>query len=149
MTLSQKETTLLQDLKSQEKLCYEKYQKYSQQAHSEELKSLFGEISAAEKSHYDTVCSLLQGNVPHMPSGLNASNKFCCKVAYPDETTKQADQFLLSDMLAMEKHVSSLYDTSVFEFCDPQARRALNHIQSEEQQHGEKLYAYMSQNGMY
>ncbi len=149
MTLTQKETTLLQDLKSQEKLCYDKYSKYSQSAHAEELKSLFGEIAAAEKSHYDTVCSILQGSVPHMPSGLNATNKFCCKVDYPNEATKSADQFLVSDMLAMEKHVSSLYDTSVFEFSDPQARRALNHIQSEEQQHGEKLYAYMSQNSMY
>lgn len=149
MTLSQKETTLLQDLKSQEKLCYDKYSRYSKDAHAEELKSLFGEIAAAEKSHYDTVCSILQGTVPHMPAGLNASNKFCCKVDYPNEATKSSDQFLLSDMLAMEKHVSSLYDTSVFEFCSPEARRALNHIQSEEQQHGEKLYSYMSQNGMY
>ncbi len=149
MTLTQKETALLQDLKNQEKLCYDKYNKYSKDAHAEELKSLFGEIAAAEKSHYDTVCSLLQGTVPHMPSGLNANNKFCCKVDYPNEAAKSSDQFLLSDMLAMEKHVSGLYDTSVFEFNDPAARRALNHIQSEEQQHGEKLYAYMSQNGMY
>lgn len=149
MTLTQKETTLLQDLKSQEKLCYEKYSKYSQLAHAEELKSLFGEIASAEKSHYDTVSSILQGTVPHMPTGLNASNRFCCQVNYPDTETKNADQFLLSDMLATEKHVSSLYDTSIFEFSDPQARRALNHIQSEEQQHGEKLYAYMSQNSMY
>ena len=63
MTLSQKETTLLQDLKSQEKLCYDKYSRYSKDAHAEELKSLFGEIAAAEKSHYDTVCSILQAPV--------------------------------------------------------------------------------------
>ncbi len=48
MTLTQKETTLLQDLKNQEKLCYDKYNKYSKDAHAEELKSLFGEIAAAE-----------------------------------------------------------------------------------------------------
>ena len=49
----------------------------------------------------------------------------------------------------MEKHVSSLYDISVFEFSDTNMRKALNHIQAEEQQHGEKLYAYMNANGMY
>ncbi len=149
MTLTQKETALLQDLKNQEKLCYDKYDKYSRQAHAEELKCLFGEIAAAEKSHYDTVCQMLSGSIPHMPTGLNASNRFCCQVSYTSETDKSEDQFLLSDTLAMEKYVSSVYDTSVFEFNDPAARRALNHIQSEEQQHGEKLYAYMSQNGMY
>ena len=30
-----------------------------------------------------------------------------------------------------------------------QARKMLNHIQSEEQQHDEKIYAYMKANGMY
>ena len=37
MTLTQKETTLLSDLKSQEQLCIEKYTKYSQMAHDPEL----------------------------------------------------------------------------------------------------------------
>ena len=55
----------------------------------------------------------------------------------------------LRDMLATEKHASSLYDVSVFEFGNPVARRVLNHIQSEEQQHGEQLYSYMKSNNMY
>ena len=49
----------------------------------------------------------------------------------------------------MEKHVSGLYDTSIFEFSDPAVRQVLNHIQSEEQGHGESIYSYMHQNGMY
>ena len=32
---------------------------------------------------------------------------------------------------------------------DPAARKLLNHIQAEEQQHGEMLYAYMNANNMY
>jgi spore coat protein CotF len=52
-------------------------------------------------------------------------------------------------MLSTEKHVSALYDTSIFEFSNPEARKTLNHIQAEEQQHGEQLYAYMSCNQMY
>ena len=51
--------------------------------------------------------------------------------------------------LAGEKHVSGLYDTSVFEFRDGQARNVLNHIQKEEQEHGKQLYDYMTVNGMY
>ncbi|MBR6549079.1 MAG: spore coat protein, partial [Clostridia bacterium] len=53
------------------------------------------------------------------------------------------------DMLAMEKHVSGVYNTGVFEFTNPVLRDALAHIQKEEQNHGEKLYSYMSANGMY
>lgn len=150
MTLTQKETGLLNDLKGQEKLCWEKYEKYSCDACATELKNLFSEMAKTEKQHYDSVNQMLQGTVPQMPTGLqNENNKWCTKVGYADERSKNIDKFLCSDMLAMEKHASSLYDVSVFEFSDPAARKALNHIQAEEQQHGEKLYAYMSQNGMY
>ena len=48
-----------------------------------------------------------------------------------------------------EKHASSLYDTSVFEFADPAARKLLSHILQEEQQHGERLFAYMKANQIY
>ena len=75
------------------------------------------------------------------------------KNEYPPSTLggadKAADAFLCGDALAMEKHVSSVYDTSIFEFSSPELRAALNHIQTEEQQHGEKLYAYMKCNNMY
>ena len=59
------------------------------------------------------------------------------------------DAFLCADALAMEKHVSSVYDTSIFEFSSPILRDTLNHIQKEEQNHGEEIYCYMSKNGMY
>ncbi|MBQ8395830.1 MAG: spore coat protein, partial [Oscillospiraceae bacterium] len=74
---------------------------------------------------------------------------WCAQVSYKSEQDKKHDEFLCKDMLAMEKHVSGLYDTSVFEFNDTQARNVLNHIQKEEQEHGDKLYKYMSANGMY
>ena len=48
----------------------------------------------------------------------------------------------------MEKHVSTTYNTAIFEFRDAQARDALNHIQKEEQQHGKRIYDYMAANGM-
>ena len=150
MNLTPKETSLLKDLTGQEKLCWEKYDKYSCDACAEELKNLFSEMAQTERQHYDSVCQMLGGTVPMMPTGLqNENNRWCKKVSYTDDMSKNIDKFLCTDMLASEKHASSLYDVSVFEFTDPAARKALNHIQAEEQQHGEKLWAYMSQNGMY
>lgn len=151
MNLTQKETGLLQDLKGQEQLCVEKYTKYSCDACSTELKNLFSDIAKVEQSHLNTVNSMLQGTVPVIPQGIlkNESNKWCQKICYADQQSANIDKFLASDMLATEKHVSSLYDVSVFELGDPNARRVLNHIQAEEQQHGEQLYAFMTANGFY
>lgn len=61
----------------------------------------------------------------------------------------QADAMLCNDMLMTEKYVSGAYDTAIFEFTDSNVRQALNHIQKEEQKHGEDLFNYMSSNGMY
>jgi len=66
-----------------------------------------------------------------------------------NEQSKQKDSYLCKDALSTEKHVSSTYNTSIFEFKDTGVRSALNHIQKEEQQHGEQIYNFMSQNGMY
>ena len=150
MNLTQKETSLLKDLKGQEKLCWEKYDKYSCDACSQELKSMFSEMAQTERQHYNSITAMLQGTIPQMPTGLqNENNKWAKKVNYEDDMSKNIDRFLCTDMLASEKHASSLYDVSVFEFTDPAARKALNHIQAEEQQHGEKLWAYMNANGLY
>ena len=150
MTLTQKETGLLKELAGQETLCRDKYNKYSKEACSAELKELFSQMATCEQNHLNTINAMLSGTVPKAPTGLSGeNNSLCKKVCYNDESSRNIDKFLLSDMLAMEKHASSLYDTSVFEFCDPSARKMLNHIQSEEQQHGEKIYAFMSANGFY
>ncbi|HCX61888.1 MAG TPA: spore coat protein [Clostridiales bacterium] len=60
-----------------------------------------------------------------------------------------SDKDLCTDLLMTEKYVSGAYDTAIFEFRDPQVRNILNHIQKEEQQHGETLYKYMASKGMY
>lgn len=150
MALTQKETALLQDMKGQEELCIEKYNKYADLAKAEQLKSLFTAMAKVEQNHLQTITSMLNGSTPSMPNTIENSNNTSCTAAnYMSEADKQSDAFLCRDMLATEKHVSSLYDTSIFEFKDPTARKTLNHIQAEEQQHGEQLYAYMSCNGMY
>ena len=152
MMLTQKETGLLKDMKGQEELCIEKYNKYAMRAKSSELRALFQSMAQVEQNHLTTVTQMMNGTVPAMPDGKpleNSSNANCTAVRYTSETDKQDDAFLCRDMLTTEKHVSSLYDVSIFEFKDPNARKVLNHIQAEEQQHGEQLYAYMSCHGMY
>ena len=72
-----------------------------------------------------------------------------CRLSSCSAAEKSKDAFLCKDALAMEKHVSSIYDTSIFEFSSPVLRDTLNHIQKEEQNHGEQIYQYMSKNGMY
>ena len=151
MTLTQKETSLLNDLKSQEKLCIEKYGKYAEAACDPELKNLFTEIKTAEETHLGTITQILGGTEVKMnaapPSAESA--KLQCKMSGCSEDKKNNDAYLCKDALAMEKHVSSVYDTSVFEFSSPILRDTLAHIQKEEQNHGEKLYNYLACNNMY
>lgn len=150
MNLSEKESTLLQDLKSHEQLCVEKYAKYSSDASSNQLKDLFNRLGGTEQQHLDTINQIMGGIVPQMSSGgqQNTSSSQSFKADYSNGS-KQKDQFLCQDSLTTEKHVSSMYDTCIFEFKDPGIRNALNHIQKEEQQHGEQIYSFMEQNGMY
>jgi spore coat protein CotF len=151
MTLTQKETTLLTDLKSQEQICIEKYRKYSDTAHDPALKNLFTTLSQNEQKHLDTITEILSGTEVKMPSAAPSAvtAKLECKISSCTEPEKQNDAYLCKDALAMEKHVSSVYDTSVFEFSSPTLRDTLSHIQKEEQNHGEQLYNYLSCNNMY
>ena len=150
MTLSQKENNLISDLKSQEQLCIEKYGKYEQDAHDPCLKSLFKSIKSTEESHLSTLSRIMSGEEVSTSTAPTAvSQKLECQMSTCSESDKKSDAFLCKDALAMEKHVSSLYDTSIFEFTSPTLRDTLNHIQKEEQNHGEQLYEYMSKNNMY
>ena len=157
MILTEKETTFLKDFKSQEQLCIDKYNKYSTQACNQGLKDLFSTIEKTEQQHLDSVTQMMSGTVPN----VNSSNKEqggqsttadsmlnSSKAAY-NEQDKKEDTFLCQDALANEKHVSSVYNTGIFEFKNEDMRQVLNHIQKEEQHHGKMIYDYMSQNGMY
>ena len=148
MTLTPKESSLLKDLQSQEELCVEKYRKYSQQACDAQLKTLFDQIGQTETQHLQTLQQIASGTVPAMnqqkAQQQNTTQETAC-----DQAAWQKDSYLCSDALSTEKHVSSEYDTCIFEFTNPQVRDALNHIQKEEQQHGLQIYQYMSQNNMY
>lgn len=169
MMLSQKETMLLNDLKAEEKLCIEKYNKYASQAQDQQLKTLFSSLGQQEQQHYDTINQILSGTVPNTnsssqkPNFQQSVNSQQSSNAQQSSNSQQGsmqsqagsqgqqvnDQYLCSDVLSTEKHVSSVYDTCIFEFKDQNVRDALNHIQKEEQEHGKQVYDYMSQHGMY
>lgn len=150
MQLTQKESGLLKDLKSQEKLCIEKYKKHAECASDVQLKDLFGRIAQVEQGHYDTISQMEMGSVPQVSSSSKQQMPtFKSVYGTTEDERKKNDCYLCADLLATEKHVAHLYDTSIFEFSDEGARSVLNHIEKEEQGHGKMIYDYMSANNMY
>ena len=154
MQLSQKEETLLKDLKGQEQLCIDKYTKYSSEARDPQLKNLLSQIASVETGHFGLLTQIGSGNPSpnaKASSSVNASvaSDFTVKYGQTDSEDKKNDCYLCTDLLATEKHASSLYDTCIFEFRDDSVRAALASIQQEEQQHAKRIYDYMTKNSMY
>ena len=159
LNLNSKERMLLEDEKKHEELCIEKYNKYSEMASNPELKNLFSQLSEKEKQHLNTINQMLSGVLPNTNSGQdgkqqnqqsnNQSSNEQNLNYYQSQTDFNNDKMLCQDSLSGEKYVSSTYDTAIFEFRDTNARQILNHIQKEEQEHGEKIYNYMEQYRMY
>lgn len=174
MNFTQKEKSLLEDQKKHEQLCIEKYQKYASQAQDPQLKQLFSSFAQAEQQHLNTINQILSGQVPSMSQGQQGASQGQSQGAAQNSTASQSqgsalqssagtqgqattqgatvnqnDAGLCNDMLMTEKYVSGAYDTAIFEFTNADVRQVLNHIQKEEQQHGEGLFNYMQSNGMY
>lgn len=156
LNLTQKEKMHLQDQKNHEELCIKKYNDYANQAQDQQLKQLFKENAQQEQQHLDTINSILAGQVPNMNQQNQQQNQsqqsFQNQQSQISMTTgsyNASDAYLCNDLLSTEKYVSNHYDTTIFEFTDHNVRNALNHIQKEEQEHGEKLYNYMASHGMY
>ncbi|WP_294184533.1 spore coat protein [uncultured Clostridium sp.] len=152
ISLTNKERLLLEDQKSHEGMCISKYTNYASQAKDPQLKQLFLNNGSTEQEHLNSVNSLLNGQVPDLNSSqqpkpsLNVNSGASSSHAGMSEVN---DEDMCKDMLMTEKYVSGTYDTSIFEFRDTNARDVLNHIQKEEQQHGESIYKYMESKGMY
>ncbi len=149
MEFTEKERNMLEELKSHEKLCIEKYKRHAECAADEQLKSLFNGLSEEEKEHLDSLEQISNGTVPPLSSEDKPLPVFTAKYKAVLSPEKTADMYLCSDVLSGEKHVSCLYDTAVFEFRDKNVRDFLNHIQKDEQTHGKIIYDYMAANGMY
>lgn len=148
--LTQKETDLLKDLKEQQKLGMDKYNKHAAAAVDGQLKNLFTRFAQVEQQHLDTIMQLQSGTVSQPSScGQNMQQTFTATYNTAQTPDKQNDSYLCSDVLAMEKQTSHLYDTCIFEFSDENARNLLNCIQKNAQNHGKMIYDYMSTNNMY
>lgn len=191
INLTTKERLLLEDQKSHEEICIQKYSSYESLASDQELKNIFRSNGQKEKEHLNTINKLLSGQVPSMnnqqqqqqqqmqnqqmkiqnqqqmqnqqmkmqqPQGMQSqmmqSNQQMqqsgsLKSQISSSSFLGSDQDLCTDLLMTEKYVSGAYDTAIFEFKDTQVRDVLNHIQKEEQQHGEAIFKYMENKGMY
>ena len=136
-------------MKDAEKLCIEKYKKASDSAKDPQLKNLFGSPSNAEQQHLNIFEKMEQGTVQQPQGGDQGQTSFTATYGNENTPDKQNDCFLCSDLLTAEKHASHLYDTCVFEFTDADARKAINAIQAQEQNHGKSIYDYMKVNNMY
>lgn len=147
ITLSQKEKMLLQDEKSHEELCIEKYNDYANQTQDNQLKQIFKNNEQGERNHLDSINQLLSGNVPQMNAQSQNSQPNMNNMQ--SASSNMSDKEMCEDILMTEKYVSGTYDTAIFEFRDTGARDVLNHIQKEEQKHGEAVFKYMESKGMY
>ncbi|MDD2574338.1 MAG: spore coat protein, partial [Firmicutes bacterium] len=151
INLTAKERKLLEDQKSHEEICVQKYTNYANMASDAQLKELFKNHASIEQEHLNSINQLLSGQVPNLQaqgggggggstgqqqmSNLQAQGSF--------NVNEASDKDLCTDMLMTEKYVSGTYDTAIFEFKDSQVRDVLNHIQKEEQKHGEAIFKYM------
>jgi spore coat protein CotF len=153
--LTQKEKGLLQDQKTHEEVCIKKYNEYSNKAQDPQLKQLFNSHAQKEQQHLDTINQLISGQVPNMNQNQQQGQQGTQGQSMQGQqsvrtgTGSKSDGDLCNDILMTEKYVSGAYDTAIFEFRDPNIRQTLNHIQKEEQQHGESVFKYMESTGLY
>ncbi len=157
ISLSQKERMLLEDQKKHEQVCIAKYANYSKQAKDNQLKQIFYANGQVEKTHLDSINQLLNGKIPQtnqqqnqntaQTMGNQASTVNINNIQPSGINLSDAD--MCTDLLMTEKYVSGTYDTAIFEFRDTRVRDVLNHIQKEEQKHGEAIFQYMESKGMY
>ena len=150
MQLTSKERSLLEDSKSHEELCIKKYNNYAGQAQDLQLQQLFQSLAQKEQEHLTSLNQILSGGIPNIQQGQQQQQpQFMTSGMGQAGMVNQQDADLCQDMLSTEKHIASTYNTAIFEFRDTNIRRVLNHIQTEEQQHGESIYNYMQSKGMY
>jgi spore coat protein CotF len=153
ITLSNKERMLLEDEKSHESMCIQKYTNYANQTKDSQLKQLFINNASVEQEHLNSINCILGGEVPNLNSNQGTNKINTAGIASssipPVGMCEVRDEDMCKDMLMAEKYISGVYNVAIFEFRDTNVRNVLNHIQKEEQQHGESIYKYMESKGMY
>lgn len=169
-TWTTKEKSYLTDAKAHEQACVQKYSNYANLACDQELKTIFNSNKKQEEEHLNTITQLLSGQIPSTSGSSSSSSSTQASMSQSSmsqsassssnqssSTSSQAnsmglnvsDKDLCHDILDTEKYLSGTYNTAIFEFRDPQVRDILNHIQKDEQKHGENVYKYMESKGLY
>ena len=105
MTLTQKEMSLLKDLKEQEQLCIDKYTKHSAAATDPQLKNLFTQLAQHETNHLNGLCQLETGTVPQTQNGDNKQMPTVTAYHKAETAEKKEDCYLCTDVLSGEKEV--------------------------------------------
>ncbi|EGT3617166.1 spore coat protein [Clostridium perfringens] len=115
--------------------------------------------SSSQNSPQSNTGNFNQGNSQFSNSGFNNSqlnifqnemnSKFSMETASEISPNNKfhGDYTLCQDALSTEKYISSSYNTAIFDCLDTQIRKVLNHIQKEEQEHGEQISNYMISHG--
>ena len=151
VNLTEKEKFIIQDLKSQEKLCIQKYAFYEEMAYDPELSDLFSKIKRHEEQHLNSLNEVLNGNVMESDVNDNSGETYTTQAKYhqnSDQFEKDHDSFLATDAITMEKYVSGAYNFDLFQFANTKLRKLLADIEVEEQNHAEMLYRYKKANMM-
>lgn len=100
MVLKETERTAIENLRTQEKSCIEKYQKYAQQAIDPELKNLFEQLHKKEQTHYDSLTQVLDGTVPSSDCNDSDGRDYEPRAIYTaasQSEDKMHDAFLATD----------------------------------------------------
>ena len=82
INLTEKERFIIEDLKSQEKLCIQKYEFYEEMAYDPELVSLFTKIKEAEQKHLQSLNDVLNGTVAEVDTNDNSGQMYSPKASY-------------------------------------------------------------------
>ena len=151
INLTEKERFIIEDLKSQEKLCIQKYAFNEQMAYDPELADLFAQIRESEEKHYNSLNEVLNGTVANSDVNDDSGSKYVANTDYHSSSIKEEkdhDSFLCTDAITMEKYVSGAYNFDLFQFGNSKLRKLLADIEVEEQNHAEMLYKYKKANLM-
>ncbi len=157
--LSQKERTILQDQSRHEEVCVKKYQDYAKKTSDTALRGLFNEFAQDEQQHYNTLQGMLsgssQGQQPQPQRQQQSSRELfpmfrseTSQELYSGMGTTENDASVVRDMLMTEQFVSNSYDSAIFDSVCQEVRQTLQHIQKDEQKHGQGLRDYMQQKGL-
>lgn len=106
MILTEKETTAIKDLQTQEQSCIEKYRRYGNEAKDQELKSLFQKIEKEEQTHHKALGQVLSGSVPSCDCNDYSGQSYSPKATYSpgsESEDKKTDCFLATDCIGTEK----------------------------------------------